>query len=137
MVPQQAQRLRWEDDVDIFLRCDKGRVLMMTNRFYFYLSLPQLWWTRIHLFFSFIFRQLICFYCSLYRCPTTFSLTDPPFLLFCILVRLVPLPNAIKPLNNWVRLGQCSLVIATLDSICITVELMGNLWMIFLPLKNA
>ena len=26
MVPQQAQRLRWEDDVDIYLWCDKGRV---------------------------------------------------------------------------------------------------------------
>jgi len=26
MVPQQAQRLRWEDDVDIFFWCDKGRV---------------------------------------------------------------------------------------------------------------
>jgi len=54
--------------------------------------------------------------------PDDFSLTDPSFRLFRVLARLVPAPNAFKLLNNRVRLGQCSLVIATLDSICITVE---------------
>jgi len=56
-----------------------------------------------------------------------------------MLARLVPL-RAIKPLNNWVRLGQCSLVIATLDGICITVELQlidRIFWMIFLPLDAS
>ena len=50
-----------------------------------------------------------------------FSLTDPPFRLFCILAWLVPLLDAIKPLNKWVDLGN-ALVIATLNSICTTVE---------------
>jgi len=53
-----------------------------------------------------------------------------PFRLFYILARLAPLPDAIKLLNNWVRLGQCSLVIATPNGICITVDckscLIGN-----------
>jgi len=40
MVPQQAQRLRWEDDVDIFFWCDKGRVFDDDESILFYLSLP-------------------------------------------------------------------------------------------------
>jgi len=50
MVPQQAQRLRWEDDVDIYLWCDRGRVFFDDESILFYLSLPQLWRTRIHPF---------------------------------------------------------------------------------------
>jgi hypothetical protein len=38
-----------------------------------------------------------------------FFLTDPPFRLFCILVWLVPLLDAIKPLNKWVDLGHCNI----------------------------
>jgi len=36
MVPQQAQRLRWEDDVDIFLWCDKGGVFDDDESILFY-----------------------------------------------------------------------------------------------------
>jgi len=50
MVPQQAQRLRWEDDVDVFLWCDKGGAFDDDESILFYLSLPQLWRMRIHLF---------------------------------------------------------------------------------------
>jgi hypothetical protein len=138
MVPQQAQRLRWEDDVDIFLWCDKGGVFDDDESILFYLSLPQLWRTRIHFLTSIL---------SPAPFATTVQFTGArrlffdklPFAFFCMLARLVPL-RAIKPLNNWVRLGQCSLVIATLDGICITVELQlidRIFWMIFLPLKNA
>jgi len=41
--------------------------------------------------------------------PDDVSLIDPSFRLVRILARLVPLPDAIKLLNNWVRLGHCSL----------------------------
>jgi len=141
MVPQQAQRLRWEDDVDIFLWCDKGRVFDDDESILFlplpapaladaHPSLPSSTISAAHL--------LLLFTLAI---PDDFSSMDPPFRLFCILVWLVPLPNAIKPLNNWVRPGQCSLVIATLDSICIVVEFQvkvdRKLWMIILPLKNA
>jgi len=47
MVPQQAQCLRWEDDVDMFLWCDKGRVFDDDELILFYLFLPQLW--RMHI----------------------------------------------------------------------------------------
>lgn len=46
MVPQQAQRLRWEDDVDIFLWCDKGRVFDDDELILSYLFLAQLWRTH-------------------------------------------------------------------------------------------
>jgi len=118
----------------------RAEFLMMTNRFYFYLYLPQLWRTRIHLFLSSILSPAHLLLLFTLPMPDDFSLTDPPFRLFRILVRLVPLPNAIKPLNNRVRLGHCSLVIAKLDSICFTVEFQvidRKFWMIFLPLKNA
>jgi len=46
MVPQQAQRLRWEDDVDVFLWCDKGRVFDDDESILFYLF----WRMRIHFF---------------------------------------------------------------------------------------
>jgi len=100
----------------------KGRVFDDDESILFYLSLPQLWRTRIHFLLSSILSPahlLLLFNLSM---PDDFSLTDPSFRLFRMLERLVPVSNAIKPLNNWVRLGQCSLVIATLDSICITVE---------------
>lgn len=50
MVPKQAQRLRWEDDVDVFLWFDKGGVFDDDESILFYLSLPKLWRMRIHLF---------------------------------------------------------------------------------------
>ena len=103
MVPQQAQRLRWEDDVDISLWCDKGGVFDDDKSIFIYLSLPQLWRTRIHLFLSLSFRQLICYYCSLFDARRLF-LDRLTFRLFRMWARLVPL-HAIKPLNSWVRLG--------------------------------
>ena len=123
-----------------FFGAMRAEFLMMTNRFYFYLFLPQLWRTPIHPFLSSIFspaRLLLLFTLPM---PDDFSLTDPPFRLFRILVWLVPLPNAIKPLNNWVRPGQCSLVIVTLDSIRITVEFQvvdRKLWMILRTLDAS
>jgi len=141
MVPQQAQRLRWEDDVDIFLGCDKGRVFDDDESILFYLSLPQLWRTRIHLFLSSNLSPVHLLLLFTLPDARRLFLTDPTFRLLRIGARLVPLPDAIKPLNNWVRLGQCSLVIAILDSISITVEFQvmfdRTLWTIILPLKNA
>jgi len=139
MVPQQAQRLRWEDDVDTFLWCDKGRVFDDDELILFYLFLPQLWRMHIHPF-PFLHSFASSF-------ATTVHFTDARrlfldgliFRLFCMLARLVPL-HAIKPLNTWVRLGQCSLAIAKLDSIRSTMEFQlidRNFWMFFLPLKNA
>jgi len=60
--------------------------------------------------------------------PDDLSLTDLPPFAFCVLVWLVPLLDAIKPLNNRVHLGQFSLAIATLNSMRITVVkfLIGN-----------
>jgi len=76
---------------------------LMTNRFLFYLSLPQLWRTRIHLYLSLSFRQLICYYCSLSDTRRLF-LDRLTFRLFRMWARPVPL-HAIKPLNSWVHLG--------------------------------
>lgn len=141
MVPQQAQRLRWEDDVDIFFGAIRAEFLMMTNRFYFTSPCPSFGGrASISLPFlhPFAAHLLLLFTLAI---PDDFSLMDPPFRLFCILVWLVPLPSAVKPLNNWVRPGHCSLVIATLDSIRIAMEFQvmfdRKLWMIILPLKNA
>jgi hypothetical protein len=88
MVPQQAQRLRWEDDVDIFLGAIRAEFLMMTNRFYLYLSLPQLWRTRIHLFLSSILSPAHLLLLFTLPMPDDFTLMDPPFRLIRILVWL-------------------------------------------------
>jgi hypothetical protein len=82
MVPQQAQRLRWEDDVDILLWCDKGRVFDDDEKILFYLSLLQLWRTRIHLFLSPILSPAHLLLLFTLPMPDDFSLTDPPFRLF-------------------------------------------------------
>jgi len=123
MVPQQAQRLRWEDDVDIFLRCDKGGVFDNDESIYFTSPCPSFGGRTSIFFLSSILSPDHLPLLFALPMPDDFSLTDPPFRLLRNLERLVPLLNAIKPLNNWVRLGQCSLVIATLDSICNTVEI--------------
>jgi len=77
MVPQQAQRLRWEDDVDIFLWCVKGGVFDDDEWILFYLSLPQLWRTRIHLFpLPPFFHQLHLLLLFSLQMPDDFSLTN-------------------------------------------------------------
>lgn len=94
----------------------------MTNRFILPL-LPQLWRTRIH-FLPFLHPFARSF-------ATTVRFTDarrlfldrPSLSPFSQLGAASPSTQCNKPLNNWVRLGQCSLVIATLDSICNTVEI--------------
>jgi hypothetical protein len=98
MVPQQAQRLRWEDDVDIYLWCDRGRVFFDDESIFF--TSPCL---------SFRGRASISFLSSILspaHLLVLFTLPMPddflgklPFAFFCVLAGLAPL-HAIKPLNN-------------------------------------
>lgn len=61
MVPQQAQRLRWEDDVDIYLWCDRGRAFF-DDESIFFLPLPASALADAHPSLSFppFCRQLVC-----------------------------------------------------------------------------
>ena len=97
MVPQQAQRLRWEDDVDVFLWCDKGGVFDDDESILFYLSCPSSGGcasiSSLRPSFASSFATALQF-----TDARRLFLDKLTFAFFCMLARLVPLHH----LSRWI-----------------------------------